>query len=82
MDDYSLHELAKRALSPDWQAAQVYRWATRKLTRKTAAELAEISLYDHDKITRTRVSPDGDYNKTIVYSRKEWRDMWSSPHKI
>ena len=70
-----LPNIAKRALAPDWQAAQVYRWATRQLTRQAAADLAGISLYAHDKIYRTRISPDGDMHKTIVYSREEWRAL-------
>lgn len=75
MNTYDLPTLAKRALAPDWEAAQLYRWATRRLTRKKAAELAEISLYAHDKINRTRISPEGDHTKTVVYSRGEWRNM-------
>ena len=75
MDNYDFHALAQRALAPDWQAAQVYRWATRFLTRKEAAKLAGISLYAHDKIYRTRFSPNGGHSQTIVYSREEWRDM-------
>lgn len=67
-----MEELAQRALTPDWQAALLFRWITRRMTRKQAASAAGITLYAVDKINRTRTL---DGKTTIVYTPKEWRDL-------
>ena len=66
-----LYRWARYALQGNWEYAQLFRYATRGISRKRAAELAGITVYKVDKIGRTR------YNgtETIIYSVKEWREL-------
>ena len=69
--DNDLHGWARNALQGYWEYALLFRYATRGMSRKRAAELAGITVYKIDKINRTR------YNgtETIVYSVKEWKEL-------